>query len=73
MPFQLTMNCKPTNGILEHVVFKLLLVMHDANNYDVHICTDPSNVVTNPQSYRLILYILYCSLYNFKNILRLSQ
>jgi len=28
MHFQLTPNCKPTTGSLEHVVFKLLLVMH---------------------------------------------
>ena len=58
MHFQLTPNCKPTTGSLEHVVFKLLLVMHDAINYEVHICTEPSSVVTNPPSYRLILYFI---------------
>lgn len=56
MHFQLTLNCKPTTGSLEFVVFKLLLVMHDANNYEVHICTEASNIVTNPPSYRLIIY-----------------
>jgi len=58
MHFQLTLNFKPTTGNLEHDVFKLQLVMHDANNYELHICTEPSSVVTNQPSYRLLLYFI---------------
>jgi hypothetical protein len=58
MHFQLTLNCKPTGGSLELVVFKLLLVTHDANNYEVHVCTETSSVVTNPPSFRLIIYCI---------------
>jgi len=58
MHFQLTLNCKQTTGSLELVVFKLLLVMHDANNYEVHVCTETSSVVTNPPSCRLIIYCI---------------
>lgn len=53
--FQLTLNCKLTTGTLEHVVFKLLLLMRDANNYEIHIYTESSSLATNPPSYRLIL------------------
>jgi hypothetical protein len=33
MNFQLTLNCNITTGSDEQVVFKLLLLMRDANNH----------------------------------------
>jgi hypothetical protein len=33
MNFQLKLNCNITTGSQKHVVFKLLLLMHDTNNH----------------------------------------